>query len=137
MTGLQPIPVDTAGGRHRAGRRPAPTPTTAPFTVPGLVQAPGAARPAPGKDTLAVRRYQITPDGRWYRFTLGGRIIAAGVRHEGLLEFWTLNSGQYLVDRDLAVFWDEQTIPGDAEHVQSVIAGRLVWHLFQRDIVDA
>lgn len=106
-------PDDLRPGRHRAESRVGRRPT-----------------PGPGRPPRSFRRYQLPPDGQWHTFRLSGKVVAAGTRYEGLIEFWALDSGdEFAVERQLGVFWDEQTLPEGAQHLHTVIAGRLVWHL--------
>ncbi len=118
---------DLEPGRHRAERAADHPP----------VEEPGPRRPRPAptrEDARAFRRHQLPPDGWWHTFRLTGDVVAAGTRYEGLIEFWTLGSPDDTTasDRQLAVFWDEQSVPPDARHLHTVITGRLVFHLCER-----
>lgn len=89
---------------------------------------------------MRVLRYEVPVDDAWHSFQLSGEIypfVNAPFPH--MVEFWTLESGGPIVNRNFRVVGTGQPLPFSKERTYNHIGtavfqneiGRLVWHLFE------
>lgn len=85
----------------------------------------------------AVHRYEVPVDDRAHGIELSGPIVHVDCRNADRVEIWAMTEGvdQPMV-RTFQVFGTGQTLPDNAVHIGTALAGRggALWHLFELPI---
>jgi hypothetical protein len=82
----------------------------------------------------AVHRYEVPVDDHAHDIELSGPIVHVDCRNADRVEIWAIADEQEPTVRTFRVFGTGQTLPDNAAHIGTALAGRggaLVWHLFE------